>query len=130
MRHRLSLKKLQVTSSHRLAMLRNMSIALIMHGRIKTTLTKAKALRRFVEPLVTKSKNDTLHSRRVLFSRIRNRDAVQKLFNDIGRRFSTRPGGYTRIVRYGFRPTDNATRAFIEFVDYDISPQPDTIDKE
>ena len=117
MRHRKSGRKLNRNSSHRTAMFRNMASSLVEHEIIKTTLPKAKELRRVLEPLITLSKEDSVSKRRQAFDRLRNRDAVQKLFNQLGPRFSQRPGGYTRILKCGFRPGDNAPMAFIELVD-------------
>ena len=117
MRHRHGLRKLNRTSSHRLAMLRNMCNSLIQHEAIKTTLPKAKELRRVVEPLITLGKVPTLANRRLAFDRTRDRDVVSKLFNDLGPRFKERPGGYTRILKMGFRVGDNAPMAFVELVD-------------
>lgn len=117
MRHGLKLRKLNRTSSHRLAMLRNMMNSLITHEAIKTTLPKAKELRRSVEPMITLAKKDTVANRRLAFSRLRDRDSVTKLFTQLGPRFATRPGGYTRILKMGFRNGDNAPMAFIELLD-------------
>jgi large subunit ribosomal protein L17 len=117
MRHRQGLRKLNRTSSHRLAMLRNMCNSLITHEAIKTTLPKAKELRMAVEPLITLGKTPTLANRRLAFDRTRDRDVVAKLFNDLGPRFKARPGGYTRILKMGFRVGDNAPMAFVELVD-------------
>ncbi len=117
MRHRLSNRKLNRTSSHRAALLRNLSIALLTHEAIKTTLPKAKELRRVVEPLITLGKNPTLANRRLAFNRLRDRDMVSKLFDDLGPRFKTRPGGYVRILKFGFRQGDNAPMAYVELVD-------------
>ena len=117
MRHGNGLRKLNRTSSHRLAMLRNMSNSLLQHEVIKTTLPKAKELRRVVEPLITLGKKDNLANRRLAFDRLRDRDSVVKLFNDLGPRFKTRPGGYTRILKMGFRVGDNAPMALVELVD-------------
>lgn len=117
MRHRSGLRKLNRTSSHRLAMFRNMSVSLITHEAIKTTLPKAKELRRVVEPLITLAKDPTLANRRLAFARLRDRDAVTKLFNEIGPRYTERNGGYTRVLKMGFRQGDNAPMAFIELVD-------------
>jgi large subunit ribosomal protein L17 len=111
MRHRNGLRKLNRTSEHRAAMLRNMCNSLIQHEAIKTTVPKAKELRRVVEPLIT------LANRRLAFDRTRDRDVVTKLFNVLGPRFQARPGGYTRILKMGFRVGDNAPMAFVEFVD-------------
>ena len=117
MRHRLSNRKLNRTSSHRAALLRNLSIALLTHEAIKTTLPKAKELRRVVEPLITLGKTPTLANRRLAFDRLRDRDLVSKLFNDLGPRFMARPGGYVRILKFGFRQGDNAPMAYVELVD-------------
>ena len=117
MRHRHGLRKLNRTSSHRLAMLRNMMNSLFLHEAIKTTLPKAKELRRVAEPMITMAKTPTLANRRLAFDRLRDRDIVTKLFNDIGPRFNARPGGYTRILKYGFRQGDAAPMALIELVD-------------
>jgi large subunit ribosomal protein L17 len=117
MRHRHGLRKLNRTSSHRLAMLRNMSVSLLRHEAIKTTLPKAKELRKVVEPLITLAKNDTLANKRLAFARLRDREIVQKLFAEIGPRYNARPGGYTRILKMGFRVGDNAPMAFVELVD-------------
>ena len=119
MRHRHGLRKLNRTSSHRIAMLRNLANALIQHERIKTTLPKAKELRKVLEPLITLSKKPTVSNKRLAFSRLRDRVNVTKLFSDLGPRFEKRPGGYTRILKYGFRPGDNAPMALMEFVDKD-----------
>ena len=117
MRHGHGLRKLNRTSSHRLAMLRNMANSLIEHEAIKTTVPKAKELRRVVEPLITLAKEPTLANKRLAFDRLRNRDNVVKLFNVLGPRFAKRPGGYTRILKMGFRVGDNAPMAFVELVD-------------
>ncbi|MEK8032365.1 50S ribosomal protein L17 [Ideonella sp. DXS29W] len=117
MRHRNGLRKLNRTSEHRAAMLRNMSVSLLQHEAIKTTLPKAKELRRVVEPLITLAKVDSVANRRLAFARLRDRDVVTKLFNDLGKRYNTRPGGYTRILKMGFRVGDNAPMAFVELVD-------------
>ena len=117
MRHRKAGRKLNRNSSHRLAMFKNMSSSLIEHEIIKTTLPKAKELRRVLEPLITLSKEDTVSKRRLAYSRLGNRDAVQKLFNELGPRFVGRPGGYLRILKCGFRAGDTAPMAFIELVD-------------
>lgn len=116
MRHRKSGRQLNRNSSHRKAMFRNMSVSLIEHEIINTTLPKAKELRRVVEPLITLSKNDTPAKRRLAFDRLRDRQAVQKLFDEIGPQYADRPGGYTRILKNGFRPGDNAPMAVIELV--------------
>ena len=117
MRHRNGLRKLNRTSSHRLAMLRNMTNSLLTHEAIKTTVPKAKELRRVVEPLITLAKEATLANRRLAFDRTRDRDVVTKLFNVLGPRYKARPGGYTRILKTGFRVGDNAPMAFVELVD-------------
>jgi large subunit ribosomal protein L17 len=117
MRHRNGLRKLNRTSAHRQAMLRNMCNSLITHEAIKTTLPKAKELRMAVEPLITLAKEPTLAHRRLAFDRTRDRDVVAKLFNDLGPRYQARPGGYTRILKMGFRVGDNAPMAFVELVD-------------
>ena len=117
MRHGLKLRKLNRTSSHRLAMLRNMMNSLIEHEAIKTTVPKAKELRKVVEPMITLAKTDSVANRRLAFNRLRDRDSVTKLFNDLGPRFQTRPGGYTRILKMGFRVGDNAPMALVELVD-------------
>ena len=117
MRHGHGLRKLNRTSEHRSAMLRNMMNSLIEHEAIKTTLPKAKELRRVIEPMITLAKEPTVANRRLAFSRLRDRDSVTKLFNDLGPRFKTRPGGYTRILKMGFRVGDNAPMAFVELVD-------------
>lgn len=117
MRHRHGLRKLNRTSEHRLAMLRNMCNSLLRHEAIKTTLPKAKELRRVVEPLITLGKVPTVANRRLAFNRMRDRELVAKLFNEIGPRYASRPGGYTRILKMGFRIGDNAPLAFVELVD-------------
>jgi large subunit ribosomal protein L17 len=117
MRHRLSNRKLNRTSSHRLALLRNLSNALLKHEQIKTTLPKAKELRRVVEPLITLGKTPTLANRRLAFDRLRDRDMVVKLFDDLGPRFKARPGGYLRILKFGYRVGDNAPMALVQLVD-------------
>ena len=117
MRHGNGLRKLNRTSSHRLAMLRNMSNSLLQHEVIKTTLPKAKELRRVVEPLITLGKKDNLANRRLAFNRTRDRDIVTKLFTELGPRYATRPGGYLRILKFGFRHGDNAPMALVELVD-------------
>ena len=117
MRHRLGLRKLNRTSSHRLAMLRNMTVSLLRHEAIKTTVPKAKELRRVVEPMITLGRTPTLANKRLAFDRLRDRDIVVKLFSEIGPRYATRPGGYLRILKCGFRVGDNAPMAFVELVD-------------
>ncbi len=117
MRHGNGLRKLNRTSEHRQAMLRNMCVSLLRHEAIKTTLPKAKELRRVVEPLITLAKTPSLANRRLAFNRLRDRDIVGKLFNELGPRYQTRPGGYSRILKMGFRVGDNAPMAFVELVD-------------
>jgi large subunit ribosomal protein L17 len=117
MRHRHGLRKLNRTSSHRLAMLRNMTVSLLKHEAIKTTLPKAKELRRVVEPIITLGKVDTLANKRLAFSRLRDREIVGKLFSEIGPRYKARNGGYLRILKMGFRVGDNAPMAYVELVD-------------
>ncbi|AVO33847.1 50S ribosomal protein L17 [Ottowia oryzae] len=117
MRHGLGLRKLNRTSAHRQAMLRNMMNSLLQHEAIKTTVPKAKELRRVVEPMITLGKTDTVANRRLAFARLRDDANVAKLFNDLGPRFKARPGGYTRILKMGYRVGDNAPMAFVELVD-------------
>lgn len=117
MRHRKVGRRLNRTSSHRSAMFRNMAVSLLRHELIKTTLPKAKELRRVVEPLITVAKSDSLANRRLTFTRLRDRDTVTKLFNEIGPRYQGRPGGYTRILKCGVRSGDKAPMAIIELVD-------------
>lgn len=117
MRHRYGNRKLNRTSSHRLALLRNLSNALLRHEVIVTTLPKAKELRRVVEPMITLGKKPSLANRRLAFNRLRDRENVVKLFNDLGPRYMSRPGGYVRILKYGFRKGDNAPMALVELVD-------------
>ena len=117
MRHRHGLRKLNRTSSHRLAMLRNLTNALLRYEAIRTTVPKAKELRRVVEPIITLAKAPTLANRRLAFARLRDREMVVKLFNELGPRYQARPGGYTRILKAGFRPGDNAPIAYVELVD-------------
>jgi len=117
MRHRKSGRKLNRNSSHRKAMYRNMAASLMQHEIIRTTLPKAKELRRVVEPLITMAKTDGATKRRVAFNRIRDRDVVAKLFNELGPRYKDRPGGYLRILKCGFRPGDNAPMAYVELLD-------------
>ena len=116
MRHRLSGRQLNRNSSHRQAMFRNMASSLVRHEIIKTTLPKAKELRRVVEPLITLAKSDSVANRRLAFARTRDRDVVGKLFTELGPRFQGRPGGYTRILKCGFRAGDNAPMAYIELI--------------
>ncbi|MGV0954119.1 MAG: 50S ribosomal protein L17 [Fluviibacter sp.] len=117
MRHRHGLRKLNRTSSHRLALLRNLTNALLRYEAIRTTVPKAKELRRVVEPIITLAKNPTLANRRLAFARLGDREMVVKLFNELGPRYQARNGGYTRILKAGFRPGDNAPIAYMELVD-------------
>ena len=117
MRHRQSGRQLNRNSSNRKAMFRNMAASLFRHELIKTTLPKAKELRRVAEPLITMAKNDSVANRRLAFSRMRDRDMVTKLFNELGPRYQARPGGYLRILKCGFRSGDNAPMAYVELVD-------------
>ena len=117
MRHRHGLRKLNRTSSHRLAMLRNMTVSLLKHEAIKTTLPKAKELRRVAEPIITLGKSPTLANKRLAFDRLRDRDTVVKLFAELGPRYKDRKGGYLRILKFGFRVGDNAPMALVELVD-------------
>ena len=117
MRHRKSGRHLNRTSSHRQAMFKNMSCSLFEHELIKTTLPKAKELRRVAEPLITLAKEDSVANRRLAFARTRSKEAVGKLFNELGPRYVNRPGGYIRIMKCGFRPGDNAPMAYVELVD-------------
>ena len=119
MRHKKKFNHLGRTASHRSAMLSNMACSLIKHKRITTTIAKAKALKKFVEPLITKSKDDTTNSRRVVFSNLQDKFAVTELFKEISVKVADRPGGYTRIIKTGHRLGDNAEMCFIELVDYD-----------
>ncbi len=129
MRHGHGLRKLNRTSSHRLAMLRNMTNSLLRHEAIKTTLPKAKELRRVVEPLITLGREPTVANKRLAFNRLRDREIVVKLFNEIGPRYAARNGGYTRILKMGFRVGDNAPMAFMELVDRPPSAT-DTVDED
>jgi large subunit ribosomal protein L17 len=122
MRHRLGLRKLNRTSAHRLAMLRNMTVSLLTHETIKTTLPKAKELRRVVERIITLGKYPSLQNRRLAFDRLRNREIVVKLFSEIGPRYASRNGGYLRILKCGFREGDNAPMAFVELLDQPSRP--------
>ena len=117
MRHRNGLRKLNRTTSHRLAMLRNMTVSLLRHEAIKTTLPKAKELRRVVEPMITLGRSPTLANKRLAFDRLRDREIVVKLFAELGPRYAARPGGYLRILKCGFRVGDNAPMAFVELVE-------------
>jgi large subunit ribosomal protein L17 len=123
MRHRLGLRKLNRTSSHRLAMLRNMTNSLLRHEAIRTTLPKAKELRRVVEPMITLGKTATVANRRLAFNRLRDREIVVKLFDELGPRYAKRNGGYLRILKFGFRRGDNAPMALVELLD-----RPDAVD--
>ena len=120
MRHRHSGRQLNRNSSHRKAMFQNMTCSLVEHELIKTTLPKAKELRRFAEPLITLSKTDSVANRRLAFDRLRNKETVGKLFDELGPRYESRPGGYLRILKAGFRPGDNAPMAYVELVDRPI----------
>lgn len=124
MRHGDKVNNLGRTASHRRAMLANMAISLIEHKRITTTLAKAKALRQYVEPLVTKAKNNTTHSRRVVFSYLQNKQAINELFGPIAEKIGERPGGYMRVIKLGFRRGDGAETAMIEFVDFNETYNP------
>ena len=124
MRHRLGLRKLNRTSSHRLAMLRNMTVSLLRHEAIKTTLPKAKELRRVAEPILTLGKNPSLANLRLAFARLRDREMVTKLFDELGPRYAARNGGYSRILKFGFRKGDNAPMALIELLDRPADSQP------
>ena len=117
MRHRLGLRKLNRTSSHRLAMFRNMTVSLLRHELIKTTLPKAKELRRVAEPILTLGKTPSLANRRLAFARLRDREMVTKLFDELGPRYAARNGGYSRILKFGFRKGDNAPMALVELID-------------
>ncbi len=117
MRHRLSGRQLGRNASHRKAMFRNMSASLVEHELIKTTLPKAKELRRVIEPLITLAKVDSVANRRLAFARLRSKEAVGKLFSQLGQRYQTRPGGYVRILKCGFRAGDKAPMAYVELVD-------------
>ena len=127
MRHRKSGRQLNRNSSHRQAMFRNMAVSLVEHEIIKTTLPKAKELRRIAEPLITLAKDDSVANRRVAFARTRSKDAVGKLFSELGPRYQERPGGYTRILKCGYRPGDAAPMAYIELVD---RPMPEEVDDD
>ena len=119
MRHNKKFNHLSRTASHRDAMLANMAISLIMHKRITTTLAKAKALKKYVEPLLTRAKDDSTNSRRVVFRYLQNKEALKELFGVVAEKIGDRPGGYTRIIKLGFRKGDAAPIAFIELVDFD-----------
>jgi len=130
MRHNKKFNHLGRTTSHRKAMLSNMAISLITHKRIATTLAKAKALKVYVEPLLTKSKDDTTHSRRMVFSHLQNKEVVTELFRDVAVKIADRTGGYTRILRTGFRLGDNAEMCIIELVDYNENMLKEKADKK
>lgn len=120
MRHRKSGRQFNRNSSHRQAMFRNMMVSLLKHEQIKTTVAKAKELRMFVEPVITLGKDGTLANKRSAYAKLRDKDIVAKLFDDIGERMKDRPGGYTRILKCGNRPGDNAPMAYIQLVDFDL----------
>src|SRR5512145_1366729 len=124
MRHRHGLRKLNRTSSHREAMLRNMTVSLLRHELIKTTLPKAKELRRVAEPILTLGKTPSLANRRLAFARLRDREIVSKLFDELGPRYAARNGGYSRILKFGFRKGDNAPMALVEMMDRPAESQP------
>ena len=126
MRHNKKFNHLGRTASHRHAMLANMAISLIMHKRITTTVAKAKALKKYVEPLITKAKEDSTNSRRVVFSYLQNKDAIKELFGEVSQKVGDRPGGYTRIIKLGTRQGDAAQVCFIELVDFDPEMAKDT----
>lgn len=130
MRHRKGFNHLGRTAPHRKAMLSNMASSLILHKRIKTTVAKAKALRQYVEPLLTKAKNDTMHSRRVVFSYLQDKESVKELFDEVADKISQRNGGYTRIIKLGNRLGDNAEICLIELVDYNDTYQTETKTKK
>ena len=130
MRHRKSGRKFSRTSAHRKAMFRNMTASLVEHELIKTTLPKAKELRRVAEPLITLSKNDSVANRRLAFSRLRDDAAVAKLFNELGPRYNERPGGYLRILKCGFRAGDNAPMAFVELVGRPLDVEAEEMDDD
>ncbi len=119
MRHNKKFNHLSRTATHRASMFSNMAVSLFTHKRITTTVAKAKALRKYVEPLITKSKNDTTHSRRVVFSYLQDKEAIKELFGVISNKVADRPGGYTRIIKLGSRPSDGSEMCFIELVDFD-----------
>ncbi len=127
MRHRKSGRKLNRTSAHRKSMFKNMSVSLVEHELIKTTLPKAKELRRVIEPLITLAKVDSVANRRLAFARTGSKEAVGKLFTDLGKRYAERPGGYVRILKCGFRAGDNAPMAYVELVD---RPQADAASED
>ena len=123
MRHKHGMRKLNRTTSHRMAMFRNMAVSLLRHEAIKTTLPKAKELRRVVEPLITLGKKDSLANKRLAFNRLRDREMVVKLFGELGPRYANRNGGYMRILKMGFRVGDNAPMAYVELIDRPEQPQ-------
>ncbi|WP_045225993.1 50S ribosomal protein L17 [Methyloterricola oryzae] len=123
MRHGNSGRKFSITSSHKKALFRNMMVSLFQNEIIKTTLPKAKEIRRYAEPLITLSKNDTLAAKRLAFARLRDREAVTKLFNELGPRYAGRPGGYLRVLKCGFRAGDSAPMAYVELVDRPEQPE-------
>lgn len=127
MRHNKKVAHLGRTKSHREAMLSNMATSLILHKRIFTTVAKAKALRVYVEPIITKSKTDSTHSRRMAFSLLRNKYAIKELFGDVAQKVADRPGGYTRIIKTGYRLGDAAAMCFIELVDYNVHMAKDAV---
>lgn len=129
MRHQKKINHLGRTSSHRKAMLSNMAASLILHKRITTTIAKAKVLRTYIEPLITKSKDDSTHSRRVVFSYLQNKLAVTELFREVSKKIAERPGGYTRILKTGYRAGDNADMCIIELVDYNEAMLGQSTDK-
>jgi large subunit ribosomal protein L17 len=130
MRHRHGLRKLNKTSSHRLAMLRNMTNSLFLHEVIKTTLPKAKELRRVAEPLITLAKEETLANKRLAFDRLRDREIVVKLFAELGPRYKERKGGYLRILKFGFRQGDNAPMALVELVDRPVESEAPEVEEK
>lgn len=130
MRHRKSGRKFNRNSSHRKAMFRNMAVSLVEHELIKTTLPKAKELRRHAEPLITLAKNDSVANRRLAFARTRSKEAVGKLFTDLGPRYKDRPGGYIRILKCGYRAGDKAPMAYVELVDRPMSAEAVEMDEE
>lgn len=130
MRHNKNFNHLSRKASHRKAMLANMAVSLIEHKRINTTLAKAKELRKYVEPLITKAKEDTTHSRRIVFSYLKNKNAITTLFGEVSQRVGDRPGGYTRILKTGYRKGDAAEMCFIELVDYNENLLKDSASKK
>ncbi|HAG94322.1 MAG: 50S ribosomal protein L17 [Pseudomonadales bacterium] len=130
MRHRKSGRKFNRNSSHRKAMFRNMAVSLVEHELIKTTLPKAKELRRHAEPLITLAKNDSVANRRLAFARTRSKEAVGKLFTDLGPRYKDRPGGYIRILKCGYRAGDKAPMAYVELVDRPLAAEAVEMDEE